>query len=165
MRWTGNRLKLRRPFISQVISQPWGNGLPTQLRIACLSLFNHNEVKSLAGVAKTLAKAAGSVNGKVTIIVGLNIPDDHSGTEMPITPGTPAEEVARLLAYFIVHVEQIAEAMRAEVEAGRVPFGSAKIELQDDGSLLICWVAQADFSHHELRISSDLKGDASQGSN
>ena len=49
---------------------------------------------------------------------------------------------------------QAAEAMQAEIEAGHTPLGSASIELQDDGSLLISWVAQADFSRHELRIPS-----------
>ena len=117
------------------------------------SLFNSNEVKPLADVAKTLATAADSVDGKVTIVVGLNIPDDHFGTAISIKPGDP-EEMVRVLASFIVHVEQISKAMRAEIETGRTPLGAAIIELQDDGSLLVSWVAQADFSRHELRIPS-----------
>ena len=117
------------------------------------SLFNSNEVKPLADVSKTLATAANSVDGEVTIAVGLNIPDDRFGTAISIKPGAP-EEVARVLASFIVYVEQISKAMREECEAGRTPLGGAGIELQDDGSLLISWVAQADSSRHELRISS-----------
>ena len=115
------------------------------------SLFNSNEVKPLADVTKTLATAADSVDGEVTIVVGLNIPDEHFGTAISIMPGDP-EEMARVLASFIVHVEQISKAMRAEVEAGRTPLGPAIIKLQDDGSLMVSWVAQADFSRHELRI-------------
>ena len=110
-------------------------------------------MKPLADVAKTLATAANSVDGEVTITVGLNIPDDHFGTAISIKPGAP-EEVAHVLASFIVHVEQLSKAMRAEVEAGHKPFGPASIKLQDDGSLLVSWVAQADSSHHELRIPS-----------
>ena len=117
------------------------------------SLFNSNKVKPLASVAKTLATAAARVDGEVTIFVGLNIPDDHFGTAISIKPGDP-EEGARVLASFIVHVEQISKAMQAEIEAGHTPLRSARIELQDDGSLLIRWVAQADFSRHELRIPS-----------
>ena len=117
------------------------------------SLFNSNEVKPLAGVAKTLAKAADSVDGEVEIVVGLNIPDDHFGTAISIKPGDP-EEVARVLVSFIVHEEQISKAMLAEVEAGRTPLGPAIIKLQDDGSLLVSWTAQVDFIRHELRIPS-----------
>ena len=114
--------------------------------------FNSKEVKPLTAVAKTLATAADSVDGEVTIAVGLNIPDDYFGTAISIKRRDP-EEVARVLASFIVHVEQISKAMEAEVKAGRTPLGRASIELQDDGSLLVSWVAQDDFSRHELRIS------------
>ena len=117
------------------------------------SRFNNNEVKPLTAVAKTLATAADSVDGKVTIVVGLNIPDDYFGTAISIKPGDP-EEVARVLASFIVPVEQISKAMEAAVKAGRTPLGRASIVLQDDGSLLVSWVAQADFSRHELKIPS-----------
>ena len=101
----------------------------------------------------TLAAAADGVDGEVTISVGLNIPDDHFGTAISIMPGDP-EEVARVLASFIVHVEQISKVMRAEIEAGRTPLGPAIIKLQDDGSLMVSWVAQADLNRHELRIPS-----------
>ena len=117
------------------------------------SRFGSNEIKPLVAVAKTLAAAADSVDGEVAIVMGLNIPDDHFGTAISIKSGDP-EEVARVLASFIVHVEQISKAMKVEVEAGRTPLGRAIIELQDDGSLLIRWVAQTDFSRHELKIPS-----------
>ena len=115
------------------------------------SRFSSSEMRPLANVAKTLAKAANSVNGKATILVGLNIPDDSFGTAISIESGDP-EEIARVLASFIVHVEQISKAMRAEVEAGRPPW-SAWIELQDNGSLLVSWMTD-DFCRHELRIPS-----------
>ena len=117
------------------------------------SLFNSNEVKPLVDVSKALATAADSVDGNVTIVVGLNIPDDRHGTVISINPGNP-EEVVRVLASFIVHVEQIWKAMESEVKAGRAPLDGARIELQDDGSLLVSWVAPADFSRHELKIPS-----------
>lgn len=117
------------------------------------ALFNSKEVKPLAEVAKTLTEAANKVNGEVTIVAGLNIPDDHFGTAISIKPGDP-EEVARVLASFIVHVEQIKKAMRAEIEAGNKPLGPAFIKLQEDGSLRVSWVAQADLRRHELRIPS-----------
>ena len=85
--------------------------------------------------------------------MGVNIPDDIYGTVISIKPGDP-EEVARVLASFVVHAEQISKAMRAEIEAKLTPLGRAIIELQDDGSLLVSWVAQTDSSRHELRIPS-----------
>ncbi len=116
--------------------------------------FNSNEVKPLADVATTLTTVAEKVGGEVEIVFGLNIPDDHFGTAISIKPGDP-EEVGRVLASFIVHVEQISKAMKAEVKAGHTPLGRAHIELQDDGSLLVNWVAQDDdFSRHELKIPS-----------
>ena len=117
------------------------------------SLFKSNEVKPLTDVAKTLATAVDSVDGKVALVVGLNIPDDYLETVMSINKPSDPAEVARVLASFVVHVEQISETMRAEVEAGSKPIGRAFIELQDDGSLLVRWV-ETDFSHHELRITS-----------
>ncbi len=76
-----------------------------------------NEVKPLADVVKTLATAANSVDREVTIAIGLNMPDDRFDTAISIKTGAP-EEVARVLAPFIVHVGQLSKAMRAEVEAG-----------------------------------------------
>ena len=119
-------------------------------------ISNRNEVKPLAEVATTLTKVAARVDGKVTISIGLNIPDDYFGTSLFIQ-SSDSEEVARVLACFIVHVEQVSKAMQDEVAAGRTPFGPAFIELQDDGSLLVRWrvldKASGDFDDYELQIS------------
>ena len=113
-------------------------------------IVNRNEVKPLAAVATTLATAAARVDGEVIIAVGLDIPDDYSGTSIFIESSDP-EEVARVLAYFIVHVEQLSKAMQAEVAAGREPHGEAIIELQDDESLVVRWRTR-DGRAHELQI-------------
>ena len=47
-------------------------------------IANRNEVKPLADVATTLATAAGRVDREADIIVGLNIPDETSGTSISI---------------------------------------------------------------------------------
>ena len=113
-------------------------------------IASRNEVKPLADVATTLAKAGARVDGEVEITVGLNIPDDRFGTLIFIESSDP-EEVARVLAYFIVHVEQLSKAMQAEVAAGRTPFGPAIIEPQDDERLVVRWKTQ-DGRAHELQI-------------
>ena len=92
---------------------------------------NRNEVKPLTDVATALTTAGARVDGEVEITVGLNIPDDRSGTLISVKSSDP-EAVARVLAYFVVHVEQLSKAMKAEVAAGRTPFEPAIIERQDD---------------------------------
>ena len=109
-----------------------------------------DDAKPLTDVATTLATAAAHVDGEVTISVGLNIPDDRFGTSISIKSSDP-EAVARVLAYFVVHVEQLSKAMQAEVAAGRAPFGPAIIERQDDESLVVRWNTR-DGLAHELQI-------------
>ena len=97
-------------------------------------IASRNEVKPLADVATTLATVAARVDGEVVRSFGLNIPDDRVGTLIFVKSSDP-EAVARVLAYFVVHAEQLSKAMQAEVAAGHTPFGPAIIELQDDESL------------------------------
>ena len=111
---------------------------------------NRNEVKPLTDVATALTTAGARVDGEVEITVGLNIPDDRSGTLISVKSSDP-EAVARVLAYFVVHVEQLSKAMKAEVAAGRTPFEPAIIERQDDESLVVRWETQ-DGRAHELQI-------------
>ena len=115
------------------------------------SLLKSKEAKPLTDVAKTLEIAANSVTGERRIAVGLSIPDDYFGTMLCIRPSA-SEEIARQLAFFVVHAEQISKSMQAEIAAGYTPLGGATIELHDDGSLLVSWVRQADSSRHELKI-------------
>ena len=116
-------------------------------------IINRSEVKPLTDVAVTLAKVAARVDGEAKITIGLNIPDDYLGTSISIKSSDP-EEVAHVLAHFVVHVEQLSKVMRDEVAAGRRPYGSAIIELQKDESLLVrCWIRDGDaLVPHELKI-------------
>ena len=113
-------------------------------------IANRSDVKPLADVATTLAAAVARGGGEGEISVGLNIPDDHFGTSISIKSSDP-EAVGRVLAYFIIHVEQLSKAMQAEVAAGRKPLGPAIIERQDDESLLVRWRTR-DGRAHELKI-------------
>lgn len=115
------------------------------------SVLKRKEVKPLADVAAALAAAADKAGGEAGIIIGLDIPDDHFGTVVIIRDRNPAA-VARKLAAFVVHVEELSRVMRAEVEAGRPPLGQATVEVQDDGSLLVTWCSQHDLERHEKRV-------------
>ena len=108
-------------------------------------------MKPLTDVAKTLGIAAKSAAGEGRIAVGLSIPDDHFGTMLYISPSVSGD-IARQLAFFVVHAERISKIMLVEIAAGHTPLGAAIIDLHDDGSLLSKWVSQADSSRHELTI-------------
>ena len=115
------------------------------------SLLKSNKVKPLKDVAATLAKAADRIVGEVTYRFGLKIPDDDVSTEIMIEECNP-EELERVLASFVVNVEELYISMKAEVEADRTPLsGHAMVELQVDGSLLVKWRTK-DLPSCELRI-------------
>ena len=118
---------------------------------AVRSRFARKEVKPLADVAKTLAATASKVKGEVHIFVGLDIPDDYWGTCVCIRGREPME-IARKMAAFVVHIEELSLVMHAEIEAGRGPLGGAIVEVQDDGSLRVKWRAMADFKDYERII-------------
>ena len=107
------------------------------------SRFGRTEAKPLAEVANALATTANTVEGRVEIEVGVNIPDDHFGTCLSIEAREP-EEIARCLAALIVRIETISEEMQAEIDAGRGPLGAARIKMCDDDSVLITWVRRSD---------------------
>ena len=118
---------------------------------AMRSLFGRKEVKPLTDVATTLAVTANKVNGEVHIVVRLNVPDDYWGTCIFIRGRNP-EEIARKMAAFLVHIEELSMAMQAETEAGRTPLGGAVVEVQDDGSLRVKWRASGDSRERERVI-------------
>ena len=115
------------------------------------SFKQNKEMKPLVDVASTLVSAVQRVDGKAIIIIGINIPDNNTGTELSIQP-TNVEGVIHDLASFIVHVEELSAAMQREIEAGREPLGPANVKLQDDGSLLVKWTGRNDSKEHVLRI-------------
>lgn len=120
-------------------------------RDAVQARFKSEEVKPLADTATALATAANKIERKTEIVLGLNIPDDHFGTCISIEVGEP-EEIARHLASLILQVETISEEMQAEIAAGRRPVGGVRIQMCDDGGLLITWQRGGDGKVCEKRI-------------
>ena len=111
----------------------------------------NKDLRPLADVATALVAAADRVGGKVTISVGLDIPDDHFGTVIS-TESRDALEVARVLSAFVVRAEKISDAVRAEIERGYGPVGPFFMELEQDGSVTIRWHAACDSKTHERHI-------------
>ena len=112
----------------------------------------NKDVRPLADVAAALVAAADRVGGKVTISVGLDIPNEDYGTVIS-TESRDALEVARILSAFVVRTAKISDAVQAEVERGDKPVGPFFIELGQDGSVTIRWYAASDFTKtHERHI-------------
>ena len=115
------------------------------------SPLKSNKVKPLKDVAATLAKVVDRIDGAVLYRFGLKIPHDDVSTEIWTVARNP-EELERVLASFVVNVEELFIAMKAEIDAGRTPLlRHAMAELQDGESLLVKWQTK-DLSHCELRI-------------
>ena len=112
----------------------------------------NRDIKPLADVAMAFVATADRVGGKVTISVGLNIPDDYFGTVISTDSRDPLE-VARVLAAFVVHAQRLADIVQAEIERGHEPIGEVLVELTPDGTVTIRWHAGSDFKAHEKNIS------------
>lgn len=106
----------------------------------------------LADVATALVEAAECVDGKVTICVGLDIPDGGVGTVIS-TDSRDVEEVARILSAFVVRAERIDDAVREEIERRDGQVGPFFMELEQDGSVTIRWHTAPGSKTHEKHIA------------
>lgn len=98
-------------------------------------------LRPLADVATALVAAADRVGGKVTISVGLDIPDDHFGTVVS-TESRDAFEVARLLSAFVVRgredLRRGTGRDRTRVRAGRAVLHGVGTRQERDDSMAHC---------------------------
>ena len=124
---------------------------------SALEWKKNKDIKPLADVATALVAAANRVDGRVTISIGLNIPDDDLGTALSTDSRDPLE-VARVLTAFVVHAQRIADIVQAEIERGHEPIGGVNVELARDGTVKIRWRAGSDFKAYEKRISGLFAG-------
>ncbi len=105
----------------------------------------------LADVATALVAAAERVDGKVTIRLGLDIPDDRVGTVIS-TDSRDVLEVVRILSAFVVRAERISDAVHEEIERGDGQVGPFSMELEQDGSVTIRWRTAPGAKTHERHI-------------
>ena len=120
-------------------------------------LFAQEDVKPLGDVARALADARAAAGGRIEIVVGLDIPDRHSGTALHIAADS-AEDIAHPLAAFVVQANELSRMMKAEVEAGRAPFGRAVVTLEQDG-LAVRW-RSIDGARHKRYLPTRRPGAA-----
>jgi hypothetical protein len=108
----------------------------------------------LAGVAMALTVAKETIARPVSIIVGLNIPNDRFGTVVVIDDSRPVK-IAFAIARFVTRADEIAMVIQRAVVTGETPRGPALLSFDDDGSVLIKWNSRADMRPHEARLPLD----------
>jgi hypothetical protein len=84
------------------------------------------------------------------LVVGLPIPDDYFGTALWL-PGDSEEDIAWLVARFVVRAQIIEQLIQAEISAGRLPLGRVQVIPTDTGGFLLRWVDQ-EFGQHEHEV-------------
>ena len=108
-------------------------------------------MKPLADVASALARAKSASSQNAEIIIGLDIPEKNLGTVLVIREGDSVK-IGFALAKFVHAAEALSAEMKKEVAVGRAPLGRAEITIEADGSIVVRWQSQADFTKHEKRI-------------
>ena len=117
------------------------------------------EAEAVSELATALAKAADCMGPNAEVVLGL---DDADGVwSMAITIKDPdPEEVARVLGTFVVHVEQLAVGVRAEVDAGRGPRGPVAVEVDLNGDLVAKWRARVGETVCTVRVPTSTTTDS-----
>ena len=109
-----------------------------------------DRVTSLTAVSKILARVAKKVDPQSEIFICISIPYNANCAAQMSVESTSPEQIARMLATFVLQVENISNAIEAETRAGRGPLRHASVRLQDDGSLLVSWTRRGNFPRHEI---------------
>jgi hypothetical protein len=90
--------------------------------------------------------------GTLHITIGLPWPDNYFGAWMDITT-SDEQQIAWIVANFVIHAERIQQAIQNEMNGDRRPSGAVSLTFQDDGSFLLRWMDSKDLQIHELIIS------------
>ena len=117
------------------------------------ALLRSKKVKPLADVATALAEAAGNREANVVVSVGLSMPDAHFGSTVAINPSHSPEQVARVLATFVLRADEVRRVIEAEVAAGRGVMPPVELSVDKAGALRVRWKSKSDLSIHEKLLS------------
>ena len=101
-------------------------------------------------VAAALKKARDSSPRRPGLFIGVPLPDDHFGTALSL-PGDSEEEIASLVARFVVRVQAIEQLIQAEISAGRSPLGRVQVIPKGTEGFLLRWLDQ-EFGIHEHEV-------------
>ena len=136
-------------FLSQLAKEAATEVYKNKARIA--AALAAAAAAPLRRAAAALGRARSDSPQKPEIVVGLPIPDDYFGTALTF-PVDTEEEIALLLAQFVVRVERIQQVIAGEVSDGHPPLGRVQVIPNGSGGFLLRWIDQK-FEKHEQEIS------------
>jgi hypothetical protein len=101
-------------------------------------------------LAAAAVKRARDRSPRCSLAIGLPLPHEVTGTVLWLTPDSE-EEIALLIARFVVRAETIEHLIQAEITAGRPPIGHVQVIPTDSGGFLLHWMDQEVGIHkHEV---------------
>jgi hypothetical protein len=101
-------------------------------------------------LAAAALKRAREGSPRCSIAIGLPLPNEVTGTVLWLEADS-AEEIALLIACFVVRAETIQQLIQAEITAGRPPLGHVQVIPTGSGGFLLRWTDQNSGSHeHEV---------------
>ena len=118
-----------------------------------ISLLRKKEVEPLSDLMSAIDETAEIAQGRLQVVIGIDIPDDHFGTAIHFEHGDPQSAI--MMALFIDNLEKIKEAMVLEMEKGNVPLGGASISVQQDRDMKITWKRRSDGLKTEITIETE----------
>jgi hypothetical protein len=90
-------------------------------------------------LAAAALKRARNRSPRCSLAIGLPLPNEVTGTVLWLTPDSE-EEIALLIARFVVRVEAIEQLMQAEMVAEHPPLGHVRVIPADSGGFLLHWM-------------------------
>jgi hypothetical protein len=126
---------------------------------AAKDIYQHREQIGRAltnGAAAPLRLAAAAVkrardrSPRCSFAIGLPLPDEVTGTVLWLDPDSE-EEIALLIARFVVKAETIEQLIQAEITGGRPPLGHVQVIPTDSGGFLLRWMDwEGKLHEHEI---------------
>ena len=115
-----------------------------------VSLLSRKEAEPLSDLMSSIDEIAHITEGRLQVIIGLNIPDDQFGTSMRLEYDDPNLTV--MVALFIDNANKIKQIIVSEMNEENSPLGGAIISFQDDGNMKIIWRRRSDGRKIEVTI-------------
>jgi hypothetical protein len=101
-------------------------------------------------LAAAAVKRARDRSPRCSLAIGLPLPNEVTGTVLWLTPDSE-EEIAVLIARFVVRAEAIEHLMQAEMAAEHPPLGHVQVIPTDSGGFLLRWMDREGVIHeHEV---------------
>jgi hypothetical protein len=101
-------------------------------------------------LAAAALKRARDRSPRCSLAIGLPLPNEVTGTVVWLDPDSE-EEIALLIARFVMRAETIEQLIQAEIAGGRPPLGHVQVVPTDSGGFLLRWMDR-DGGIHEHEV-------------